>query len=108
MDFSKEAIELGKRREREIFGFADQEDEGKKKAKSKSNNTSIPNQDIIESTIATKARVDVDERDKRATSSPSRFPPQTNSSEIAPRQFMHWDTADLLSLHSMLSVCRPA
>ena len=82
---------------------------GKKKAKSKSNNTSIPNQDIIESTVATKARVDVDERNKRATSpSPSRFPSQTNSSEIAPRQFMHWDTADLLSLHSILSVCRPA
>ena len=73
VDFSQEVIELGKRREREIFGFADQE-EGKK-AKSKSNNTSIPNQYTIESTVAAKARVDVDERNKRATSpSPSRFP----------------------------------
>jgi hypothetical protein len=68
VDFSKEAIELGKRREQEIFGFADQEEEAKKKAKSKSNNTSMPNQDIIESAVATKARVDVDERDKRAIS----------------------------------------
>jgi len=109
VDFSQEAIELGKRREQEIFGFAGQEEEGKKKAKSKSNNTSIPNQEIIESTIATKACVDVDEHDKRVTSpSPFRFPSQTNSSEIAPRQFMHWSTADLLSLHSILSVCRSA
>ncbi|OCL02513.1 hypothetical protein AOQ84DRAFT_180145 [Glonium stellatum] len=106
VDFSEEVIELGKKQERDIFKAPNREGEGQIKSKSEDNDTAIQNEDIAEANVTMKTHVDAGECDNKATP-PSRSSSQTKStSEITPRPFMRWDTANLLSLSSILSVCK--
>lgn len=100
VDFSKEAIDLGVRREREIFGGEEGEGE----------TSSVP--------VAEKSNTDEHcskshgESKNIVVSSPSSFrslPQETSEASQTERElYMRWSTADLLSIPSLLAVCEPA